>query len=156
MSVLVTVTSRPAPPAGPSVEALISVTENLTALIQREIEVLTAEGPRNITAFQEEKSRLSQAYAREMAQVRAHPEQMSALPPETLQHLKSITDRFRSTLRMHLVTVERVKSVTETVLKAIGKHVAERTRPVIGYGQDRNARLANARAPISLAFDQAV
>ena len=156
MSVVITVTARQAPPTGPSVENLISVTEQLTALIQHEIEVLTAEGPRNIGVFQDEKNRLSQAYAREMAQVRAHPDQMSALPTETLQRLKSITDLFRNTLRTHLVTVERVKSVTETVLKAIGKHVAERTRPVIGYGQDRNARLANARAPISLAFDQAV
>jgi len=30
------------------------------------------------------------------------------------------------------------------------------TPSVIGYGKDANNRLANARAPISLAYDQAI
>lgn len=157
MSVILNVASAPPPrPTGPNYETLVSVTQDLIAVIEREIATLTAEGDRDITPFQDEKNRLAQIYAREMALVRACPNQVAHWPTEALEHLKGLTQQFHAVLRTHLTTLDRVRGVTETVLNAIGKHVSDRTRPVIGYGKDATARQANARQPVSLAYDQAI
>ncbi len=157
MSVILSLAQNvPTPPTGPSMDTLFAVTEKLTALIEHEISILSADTQRDISEFQDEKNRLSGIYAREMALVRACPDQVAAWPRESIDRLKQMTIDFNEALKRHKLTLDRVKSVTETVLKSIGKHVAERTRPVIGYGKNAANTYANAKAPVSLAFDRAI
>ncbi len=157
MSVILSLNKTPAPqPTGPSLENLLDLTARLTGLIEEEISTLTSDHMRDISALQDEKNRLSTAYAREMMLVRNNPDQVANWPDDGIEELKVRTEAFNKALKIHVATLDRVKGVTETVLQSIGKHVAARTRPVIGYGKDANQRLANSRAPVSLAYDQAI
>jgi len=157
MSVVLSIQNQPsAPPSGPSAVILLDVTARLTALIEDEIAALTADSLRDISNFQDEKNKLAAAYGREMALVRLHPDQVAMWSDEVIDDLREATTKFTEVLKRHVQTLDRVKSVTETVLRSIGKQVAQRTRPVIGYGKDAGLRQSNARAPISLAYDQAI
>jgi hypothetical protein len=157
MSVILSLAKAPAPQAtGPSLPTLIAVTTRLSELIELEIGALNSDQMRDISGFQDEKNKLAQAYAREMNLVRQYPDQVSKWSDADIDQLKSLTELFNDSLKRHVEVLDRVKGVTETVLQSIGKHVAERTRPVIGYGKDAGHRQANGRAPISLAFDQAI
>jgi formate dehydrogenase assembly factor FdhD len=157
MSVILSLNKAPAPqPTGPNLDYLLEITEQLTQLIEQEISALTSDHTRDISCFEKEKARLSLAYSKEMNLVRNHPDQVANWPDDMIEELKRRTQNFQKALKVHVATLDRAKGVTETVLQSIGKHVAERTRPVIGYGKDANQRLANARAPVSLAYDQAI
>ena len=138
------------------VKGLIEVTKGLSALVQKEIDLLRKRQPDGLRALQDEKGRLSARYASAVEEVRRSESLMKAEPGlrDALRAAtKALTDRVAQNIRL----VTAAKTVNRTLVKAIHDAVVgERVAPP-GYAPNGGLELA-ARdgSPLAITFDQRV
>jgi len=154
---IVTTTGQAAPPPSlDRVNNLIALTERLESLMGQEREILASPHPFEIAKFQDEKSRLSAVYAREMAAVRNELPALEQIGRERLQVLREATARFRQALDDHTRNIERVRFLTEGIVKAVADEVQKRAQPLVGYGRTPNLKPLGPAAPVPLAINTVV
>jgi uncharacterized protein YdcH (DUF465 family) len=127
------------------VETLLGLTRRLSALVADEIALIEARDTGGLAARAEERDRLTALYAREMNAARAEPG-FRASPQAKLSELKDETARFTAALDRHRRLVERMRRVTEGIVKAVADEAARARLPRPGYGPG-----AAAAAPSRLA-----
>ena len=126
---------------------LVSVTVRLTALIERETELLSGHKPAEIAAFADEKARLAATYAREMLELKRAAKHVAAAPKSILDQLKSTTAKLRAALDAHARLVLRLRRIGEGLIRAIAEEVAAKRTPQFGY--DAKAGYAGKSKPAS-------
>ena len=85
--------------AGARVKALIDLTEELTAIVTRENELLTTRRPSELAPLQAEKARLAAAYAQSIRAVAADRVAVAGAGPDLIEQLREITRTFESRAR---------------------------------------------------------
>ncbi len=126
---------------------LVLLTTRLTGLVEQEILLITERRPLELARLDEERTRLAAIYAREMAVIRREKGALHAFAPDLRMELTTATERFRSALDKHRLAVERVRRVTEGIVKAIANDIAARHSPPVGYG--RHAAATNRMKPMA-------
>ena len=141
------------------ISAIIALTDRLGEIVTAENELLAARRSSEIGAHRDEKARLSEAYEREMADLKANQSWLAASADEDIARLKSSNRSFHAVLAKHRRAVLAAKTVTERMLRTIGEEVAKRQRPLNSYGQ--NATMTPAFGgpsgpAVSVALNQVV
>lgn len=141
------------------ISAIIAITDRLGEIVVAENELLTARRSAEIGAHREEKARLSEAYEREMADLKANQSWLAASTDEDIARLKASNRSFHAVLSQHRRAVLAAKIVTERMLRTIGEEVAGRQRPLKSYSQNATMNPAGggpSGPAISVALNQVI
>lgn len=115
-------------------DQLTALTERLTRMVESEIAHIAARQPQKLSAHDEERTRLSLMYARELNALRQENGAARQAASEASAKLKTATETFARALDKHRRLIERMRKVTEGVLRAVAEE-AQRQRPAAGvYG----------------------
>lgn len=158
-------TPRPhAPPTAPAhvaVGNLIAVTESLARILAEENALLENRRPRDLQPLLDEKQRLTRAYAREAAALKADPQWRTKVGANELRRLKHSTGLCQDLTVSYGRRLSAMKQVSEGLVKAIGEATAARQAPARGYDRRGAVHAAGIRpstpaAPVSIALNQRV
>lgn len=135
---------------------IIALTGQLTQLIQEEIQLLEDRRPRDIESLQAEKARLGQLYAEEFKRLRQNPALLGEKGSPTRLKLRELTTIFHEQLLTLGRILNRLRSVTEGMVHAVGAEV-EKQRPRVGnYSQAGQIAPTVAQQPAPLTFHQII
>lgn len=128
------------------VEALIRLTESLTALIAAECRAFEARRPQDAAKTLEETTRLANIYRHESARIRADSSLIAGAPMVLRVQLIRATEAFDSVLHRHGRALEAARVVTEGLVRAVANEVVSQRKTGAGYGPGAQATQANASA----------
>ncbi len=106
------------------VQTLIALTEELTAILTRENELLAARRPREISALQGDKSRLAAAYAQSIRHVAADRTSVSGAGDWLIAHLRELTKTFEARAQHQRALLDGARAASESVVRAIAEEAA--------------------------------
>ena len=135
---------------------LISITRQLTRIILEENRLLETRRPREVVHLGEEKARLNAAYEQEIITIQKSGG-LTAIPDAPmLRQLKQETRVFNEVLDTHKRILVRLRTVTESMVKAIGDEVTRINNPVQSYGGNATMAQRPNRPPTSLALNRII
>jgi len=132
------------------IDLILDLTRRLSQLVEREIALIQAQEPHRLGEQEEERSRLSLLYAREMQSLRADPEAARRSDQERLDSLRAETKAFNETLERHQRLIKRMRHVTEGIVKAVADEAARQSAPRTGYGMSGYTNAARNAAPLAI------
>jgi hypothetical protein len=139
-----------------SLLTLISLTRQLTRIILEENSLLETRRPREAAHLNDEKERLKTAYEQELMAIHKIGG-LTAIPDAPmLRQLKAETRLFNEVLDTHKRILVRLRTVTESMVKAIGDEVNRINNPVQSYGINAAIALRPNRPPTSLALNRLI
>ncbi|MEA1942587.1 MAG: flagellar basal-body protein FlbY [Pseudomonadota bacterium] len=115
-------------------QALLQLTQRLTALIQEETRLFKARRPHEAIELQTEKSELANIYRAEVARARQEPTRFSGASEQAKSMLREATKTFHAALDENGHVVSAMKRVTEGVVKAIADEAARQRSAGSSYG----------------------
>lgn len=138
------------------VVSLASIMRRLSEVIHAENDLIRDRRPGEIKGLQEEKGRLSAAYAKEMEFVRKNGGVSAFASADQLRELKRQTKAFNDLVENHRKLVERSRAITEGMLRAIGQEVARRNESANGYGNNALPPRPKSATPATLTLNQVI
>jgi len=138
------------------ISAVISLTDQLSELVEQETALLRERKTGEIGALLEQKSALAAQYAREMNTLRRNRSVIEVAAPHLISRLKSATRRFQNLLEEHRRWLNAALHLTEGVVKSISEEVARKNQPVAAYGDNARVNRVGAPAPTSIALNQTI
>lgn len=141
------------------IQAILSLTTQLTALITAETNMLKSRRGSSLRETEDEKRRLSALYAREMRAIKARPELLAGATPKQKEILRTASSAFRACIATHVRTLARVRAVTEAMVVAIGEELSLRQQPVTSYKRPGAPALNRSSSTLSapaFGFDHSV
>jgi len=138
------------------VDRVITITENLTDVIQQENALLKERRPSETTKLQAEKAKLTASYDQELQTLRRQAQAVKKARPQAVERLRAVTDRFQETLAAHVRLVTTLKTVTENVIKSISDEVDRRNNPVQTYGHNAAIRRPAGAVTTSLSLNRTI
>lgn len=135
------------------IEDTVDVTQRLTALLEREVELLKNLKPQDIRALQNDKSELAATYERLIRDLREKAPQLAEADAKLKDRLRQATQRFQMALAENERSIRAVKSVSERLMRAVVAAVAERKSGTPAYSR---AGLASGGAATAKAVSLAV
>ncbi len=160
--------SRATEPAGGQAAAkervagLIDLVDRLGELVAAETDLLEQRRPLALADSEAEKSRLASAYAQQLREIKTDPALIGAAAQADKDRLRAAVARFNEVVEAHARKLVTVKSVTESMVRAVVEEVQKRDRPADGYSRDARLRPAasgaygSARAAMPVAVNQTV
>lgn len=137
----------------PLIEDTVDVTQRLTALLEREVELLKNLKPQDIRALQHDKSELAATYERLIRELREKAPLLAEADAKLKERLRLATQRFQIALAENERSIRAVKSVSERLMRAVVAAVAERKSSTPSYSR---AGLAAGGAATAKAVSLAV
>ena len=138
------------------VEQLIILTERLTGLIEQETSLLKERRPNEIADFQDERSKLSNLYAQEMELIKHNRSLIEGAPQELKLELKNRTGAFHDRLDEHKSYLNRIRTVTEGMVRAVADEVSKMNKADAGYGKDGRVQSNERSAAPSIAVHEVI
>ncbi|HTX49701.1 MAG TPA: flagellar basal body protein [Caulobacteraceae bacterium] len=117
-----------------TLEAMLEVTERLTALLAHQATAFEAHRPQDAAAEMPEVSRLAGVYRAGSEGLRAQPALLKGVDPALRQRLVRATETFEAVLDRQGRALTASKTVTEGVVKAIADEIAARRNIGQAYG----------------------
>src|SRR3954462_13075040 len=109
----------------PLVDEVVDVTQRLTALLEREVELLKNLKPQDIRDLQHDKAALAATYERQIRDLRAKPDQLAAVDGKLKEGPRQATMRFQVALADNERSIRAVKTVSERLMRAVVAAVAD-------------------------------
>ena len=131
-------------------EAIIELTETLTALLADQARAFEQHRPQDAAASLPEVTRLATLYREGSAKVRAQPQVVAAAPPALRQKLLRATEGFEAVLERQGRAVAASKTITEGLVKAIADEIAAKRAQTQAYGPAG----ARKQAALTIALDR--
>jgi hypothetical protein len=132
------------------IERLVVLTKRLTEALQEDIAALERGRPRDMHTPKPEVQQLALLYTNEANGF--SPETVEALPRDARDQLTAVTARFREVLALHGRILNRVRTATEGMIRAIADDVAKRRNAHRPYTPNPGA----SRAPGALIYNNVV
>lgn len=126
--------SAPSPDAAARVEALIDLTEKLTAIFTRENDLLLTRRPRELAPLQPEKARLAAIYAQSIRDIARDRGLVDGAGATLIGKLREITALFEARASEQRVLLDGARLAAEGVVRAIADE-AEAEARAPGYGE---------------------
>lgn len=123
--------------AATRVKTLIALTEELTAIISRENDLLAARRPQEISALQPDKARLAAAYAQSIRHVAADRSSVAGAGDGLIDQLREITKTFEARAQRQRALLDGARAASESVLRAVAEEAGKTGDS--GYGARRAA-----------------
>lgn len=157
MTTLTATVAAPVSDASNPLQTLIAVTRRLVSVVRSENEHMRARRrPAEARPLIEEKGRLAAAYARELDVMRKNGGVRAFGNADELRLLKRETSQFQKVLDDHRKLLERARSITEGVIKAIGDEVSRQQQPPQGYAKNAAPARPRTPQPTSLTLNQVI
>jgi len=131
-----------------ALEAVIDLTEKLTALLADQARAFEQHRPQEVAASLAEVTRLTNIYRATSAHIRSQPAIIEAAPLEQRRRLLRATEAFDSVLVRQGRALAASKTVTEGLVKAIAEEIAAKRSAGRGYGP--NAARSSLATAITL------
>lgn len=138
------------------IDNLISLTEQLSELLDTEAKLLQTHRPSEIKALNEQKSNVSALYQREMTALKRDMNNLKGLTQEKRDVLKAITAEFRKKTDQHLHLLQNFRHVSEGIVKSVADEVTAKDVPAAGYGRQALAPKPGSSAPRAFAVNQVI
>jgi hypothetical protein len=139
----------------PLIEDTLEVTHRLTALLEREVELLKNLKPQDIRELQREKSELASTYERLIGELREKAPLLAEADSKLKERLRQSTMRFQMSLAENERSIRAVKSVSGRLMRAVVAAVAERKSGTPSYSRAGLASGGGAAAKaVSLAVNR--
>lgn len=141
---------------------LIDLVEQLGELVAAETDLLQQRRPQALAESEAEKSRLASVYAQQLREIKADPAVIGCAARADKDRLRTAVTRFNEVMEAHARKLVTVKSVTESMVRAVVEEVQKRDRPADGYSRDARLRPAasgaygSARTAMPVAVNQTV
>ncbi len=133
--------------AATRVKTLIALTEELTAIFDRENAALKARRTREIAPLQSDKSRLASAYAESIRAIATDRNLIAGASAGLMEKLKAITQHFERRAGEQRALLDGARIAAEGVLKAVADEARAATaNPAYDPAQDRPLQAAPAIA----------
>lgn len=129
---------------------LTALTERLTEIVSSEIEALQSRRPKDITEFEEEKTRLARIFATETQRLKSDPNLVRVIPREVLAALRQAAARFREVTARQEAMLLALKTVSERMIRDIASELNRMKAPERGYGRSASPYAAHPAAPFAL------
>ena len=134
------------------VEELMATTLQLSQVMERESELLTAMCIPELAPLQPQKIELTQKLEAYQAVIRTRPEILREMPETTREKLMAMTHQFGQIMADHLRRIMVARSVNGKVVQAIFDAIAEQQQ-VPTYGKD-GVSGGVTPPPISITYNQ--
>jgi flagellar biosynthesis/type III secretory pathway chaperone len=139
----------------PLLEETIDITQRLTALLEREVELLKSLKPQDIRSLQQEKNQLAATYERLIRDVREKASLLAQVDGKLKERLRQTTHRFQMALAENERSIRAVKSVSERLMRVVVSAVAESKSRMPSYNRSGVASSGTAGAKsISLTLNR--
>ena len=132
------------------VEQLIGLTERLTRLLAEQAQSFEARRPQDAARNMEETSRLANTYRFEAQRLRADPRILQGLPLALRTRLIRATEAFDAVIARQGRALYAAKTVTEGLVHAIAKEVADQRDARAPYGPGGAKSGKSAATPVAL------
>lgn len=132
-----------------ALETMASLTIRLAAAIEEECETIGARQFSRLKSQIERKLQIVGAYDRQLALMGGAA--IVAADEGARSLLREPTRRLRDAMALHTVRVAAARTVTDRLVRSVAEAVAEKARPVLGYGPRAALRTAYA-APAAMAI----
>jgi len=147
---------KPKSEADQRCDELILITNRLMELTEQEIEKLDTRRAREMEPIIEQKAALSAQYARVAQVFKRNQDIIKTASPELRKTLKETTKRFQAALDDLTGKLERVRQVSEGLVRAIATDAAQRRATPVGYGKTAAPPAPLSQPPMYLAFNRVV
>ncbi len=125
---------------------LLTLTERLSERLAIELAAFEARRPHEVAPTIAETQDLANLYRRESARVKANPALLQGMSEALRVRLLAATERFDELLGRHNRALEAARTITEGLVQAIAREVAEARANPTGYGQGGQAAGTDMRA----------
>jgi len=132
--------------AADRVEQLISLTETLNGRLSAEAAAFEQRRTLDVASELDETAKLANLYRHECARVRANPELIAEAPRDARARLADATRSFEAVMARHAIGLEAARTLTEGLVQAIAREVANQRAPGVGYGATGGAAPRDATA----------
>ncbi|BCW88152.1 hypothetical protein sos41_12900 [Alphaproteobacteria bacterium SO-S41] len=132
------------------IDVILDLTRRLSALVEREISLIEAHQPNSIGEFEEERTRLSLLYSREMQAVKSDPAAVKKSSRDRIERLREETASFNASLDRHQRLIARMRRVSEGIVKTIADEAARQRAPKSSYGASGGASYRAKATPIAI------
>lgn len=103
------------------VRSLIAITEELTAIFDRENEALLARRPRDMAPLQADKARLAAAYAQSIRDIAADRSLVAGAASALVENLRELTRLFEQRASEQRALLDGAKAAAEGVMRAVAE-----------------------------------
>jgi len=132
-------------------QQLVTLSERLTSLLERETRLFLARTPQMAADFAEEKNQLARVYRNETMRISRNPDLIEAADIAIKSDLRKATLRFNEALEANFQANTAIRTITEGMVKSVAKEVANNRAAQSGYGADgNNANPQGVMAAITL------
>lgn len=121
--------------SAPVLEEVLDVTQRLTVLLEREVELLKSLKPQEIRDLQKPKTEMSATYERLIRKLRENASLVAKADPKLKERLRQATLRFQIALTDNERSIRAVKTVSERLMRAVVAAVAERKSGTPAYSR---------------------
>jgi hypothetical protein len=135
-------------------EQLLILTERLTGLIEKEVDLFNERRQGETLSFTEERATLATIYAQEMNLIRKDKSLLEGITRELKEKLKVATIKFQAALSAHNFVLDRMRTISEKIVKAVSDEVTRSRAPTLGYGKSARLNVTSVGAAMPLALNE--
>jgi hypothetical protein len=115
-------------------EQLITLTNRLTDLIERETRLFDARKPLEAAPFRDEKAKLANIYRQETARIAREPSLLKGIGDRLYTELRISTEKFHAALGAHQHAIGALQELTEGLVRSIATHIEQTRQLHQSYG----------------------
>lgn len=129
---------------------LIDLLEDLTAVLNREIELLERPNAQSLTPVVEEKQALFKLYEDHMKVIAEQPDFATSLPEELKTRLTSVAETFEAAVAKNRRRLELLQKSSQQIVGRIVEAAKEAAGAVPHYSRSGGAYQATNAAPVAM------
>lgn len=111
------------------VRALIDITEELSALVTRENDILTTRRPRDLAPLAADKARLAAAYAQSIREIAADRTSVAGASAPLVEKLRELTKTFEGCALRQRSLLDSATKAGEGIVRAIAEEAGRSAGP---------------------------
>lgn len=113
---------------------LMSISKRLTELLDLETAAFNRQSDMLPPNLADEKTRLANTYRLELTRIAQNKALISGAPEHLRRQLEDVTKVLQASIKENARAVNKLKTVSEGLVKAIGDEIAKKRAAPIGYG----------------------
>ena len=121
-------------------EQLITLTNRLTELVERETRLFEARRPLEAAPFRDEKAKLANIYRQETARIAREPALIADIDEPLRAELTEATERFHAALAANREILSVLQTLTEGLVRSVAQYVQDKQQAGAGYGPQATPR----------------
>ncbi len=137
------------------VDRMTLLATRLREVLEAETDVLKSQDLKKVSEFHQEKTRLTNELALQVAELKKAPHLVDKAPAARVSHLKSVMASLHQQSEQSSKLLAAAKSVSDGLVKAVAGLAAQKRAPQTGYGNS-GAMTQSRRGGTPLSLDASI